>query len=566
MTRLASPLDRLEPHYDAVVVGSGYGGGVAASRLARMGKRVAVLERGREFVTGEFPSRFPDLRAEMQLAGRSMRMGSPTGLYDIRFGADMHVLVGCGLGGGSLINAGVALRPDPRVFRDPVWPGQIAQEGLIEEGYARAERWVRPARDPAAAAQTKYKALAGASGALGQAPVAAPVVVSFEPHVNPAGIAQPACTRCGDCCGGCNVGAKNTVALTYLPDAARHGAGIFTHVRVRYLRKDSDGRWQVHFERLDGAGSEAPSSVTADMVVLAAGTLGSTEILLRSRERGLALSDRLGERFSANGDIIAFGYGAKVPVDAIGLGHPPKVEGLAVGACVSGQIEIVDAADLAKSLTIQEGVLPSALAPILPVLFIPNGRLLGALKSLIAGVYKGPFAGLQTFFAVSHDSSGGRMVLDDDRLALVWPGARDEPVYRRLDAALEALVRKAGGRYVKNPLAGTMMGQQPATAHPLGGCGMGSERGEGVVDHKCRVFDGRAGAGSTHVHEGLYVMDGAVMPRSLGVNPLLTITALAERAMLHFARDRGLAFDAEPRHGPTPVPVHAPGMARSSGT
>jgi cholesterol oxidase len=567
MTRLASPFDRLRPHYDVIVVGSGYGGGVAASRLARMGKRVAILERGREFVTGEFPARFPELRGEMQLAGKQVRLGSPTGLYDVRFGADMHVLVGCGLGGGSLINAGVALRPDPRVFRDPVWPGQIARDGLIDEGYARAVRWVRPARDPTAAMRTKYKALETTSRALGQAPVAAPVVVSFEDCVNPAGIAQPACTRCGDCCGGCNVGAKNTVALTYLPDAVRHGADIFTHTRVRHVGKDRDGRWQVHFERLDGkggGGGEGLATVAADMVVLAAGTLGSTEILLRSREHGLVLSDRLGARFSANGDIIAFGYGAKVPVNAIGVGHPPKVADIEVGACVSGQIEIVDEADLAKSLTIQEGVLPSALAPILPVLFIPNGRLLGALQSLIAGVYKGPFAGLQTFFAVSHDSASGRLVLEDDRVALTWPGAKDEPVYQRLDAALAALAREAGGSYVKNPLAGTMMGQQPATAHPLGGCGMGAERGDGVVDHKCQVFDGRAGAGPADVHEGLYVMDGAVMPRSLGVNPLLTITALAERAMLHLAHDRGLTFDADPRRGAVPVSVHAPGAVQQA--
>ncbi len=126
-------------------------------------------------------------------------------------------------------------------------------------------------------------------------------------------------------------------------------------------------------------------------------------------------------------------------------------------------------------------------------------------------------------------------MLEDDRLSLSWPGAKDEPVYARLDAALEALVGQAGGSYVKNPLAGTMMGQQPATAHPLGGCGMGRERGDGVVDHKCRVFDARPGAGAADVHDGLYVIDGAVMPRSLGVNPLLTITALAERAMLHLA-------------------------------
>jgi len=559
MTRLARPLDRLEPHYDVVVVGSGYGGGVAASRLARAGKRVAVLERGREFVTGEFPSRFPDLRGEMQVTGKRMRLGSPAGLYDVRMGEDMHVLVGCGLGGGSLINAGVALRPDPRVFRDPVWPGQVAQDGLLDEGYARAERWVRPARDPAAAERTKHKALRSASAALGKAPVAAPVVVSFEANVNPAGVEQPACTGCGDCCGGCNVGAKNTVALTYLPDAARHGAAIFTHARVSHVAKAPQGGWEVHFGRQEGGGANGAGTVTADMVVLAAGTLGSTEILLRSRERGLALSDRLGRGFSANGDIIAFGYGAKLAVNAIGIGHPPKVDGLDVGACVSGQIEIVDEHELANSLTIQEGVLPSALAPILPALFIPNGRILGALKSLIAGVYKGPFASLQTFFAVSHDSASGRLVLEDDRLTVSWPGAGDEPVYRRLDAALSALVTEAGGSYVKNPLSGTVMGHQPATAHPLGGCGMGRQRADGVVSHKCQVFDAGPGASPTDVHDGLYVIDGAVMPRSLGVNPLLTITALAERAMLHLALDRGLAFDDAARRYATPISVTAPG-------
>ena len=556
MTRLARPLDRLKSHYDVVVVGSGYGGGVAASRLARAGKRVALLERGREFVTGEFPARFPDLRGEMQLTGKRMRVGSATGLYDVRFGEDMHVLIGCGLGGGSLINAGVALRPDERVFRDPLWPDEVTHDRLLEEGYARAARWVRPARDARTAERSKYQALHRASVALGKEPVHAPVVVGFEATVNPAGVAQPACTRCGDCCGGCNVGAKNTVALTYLPDAARQGAEIFTHAKVRQVDKCPEGGWRVHFDRQDGAGT---GIVTADVVVLAAGTLGSTEILLRSREHGLAVSDRLGRSFSANGDIIAFGYGARLPVNAIGVGHPAKVEGLDVGACVSGQIEIVDEHDLSKSLTIQEGVLPSALAPLLPALFIPNGRLLGALKSLIAGVYKGPFANLQTFFAVSHDSASGRLALEDDRLTLSWPGAKDEPVYARLDAALEALVSHAGGSYVKNPLAGTMMGQQPATAHPLGGCGMGRERGDGVVDHKCRVFDASPGAGAADVHEGLYVIDGAIMPRSLGVNPLLTITALAERAMLHLAADRGLAFDDAPRRYATPISVAAPG-------
>ncbi len=241
------------------------------------------------------------------------------------------------------------------------------------------------------------------------------------------------------------------------------------------------------------------------------------------------------------------------PVNAVGVGYPSKVEGMEIGASVSGQIDIQDAENLANELHVQEGALPSAFASVLPVMFLPNGRLLGALQSLINGVYKGPFASLQTFFAVSHDSASGRFSLEDDRLTLSWPGAKDEPVYARLDAILEKLVKESGGDYVKNPLAGSVMGHQPATAHPLGGCGMGRDRSSGVVDHKCRVFSGSAGAGDTAVHDGLYVIDGSVIPRSLGVNPLLTITALSERAMMLFAEEHGLRFDTQVRAG-TPIP------------
>jgi cholesterol oxidase len=540
--RLASNIDTLRDRYDVVVVGSGYGGGVAAARFARAGKSVCVLERGREFLTGEFPGRFPDLRRELQISGKRMSAGSPSALYDVRLGDDIHVLVGCGLGGGSLVNAGVCLRPDPRVFADPVWPGQIRQDGLLDEGYARARRWLRPAQAPRAREMAKFKALDAASAALGVAPIVPEVAVSFADTVNAAGIAQPACTHCGDCCGGCNVGAKNTVALTYLPEARRHGAAIFTQTKVRHVTTAADGGWQVAVSRLDdGKAGARDVTIRADQVVLAAGTLGSTEILLRSRAQGLRVSDRLGAGFSANGDIIAFGYGAGRPVGSVGVGHPSKVPGLEIGAAVSGQIEIRDADDLSRELTIQDGVVPSALAPMLPVAFVPNGRLLGALQSLVAGVYKGPFASLQTFFAVSHDDAAGRFSLEGDTLILSWPGAKDQAVYARLDAALAKVVGAVGGSYVKNPLAGTVMGHQPATAHPLGGAGMGEDCASGVVDHKCQVFD--AGAGMTAVHKGLYVIDGSVVPRSLGCNPLLTITALAERAMLHMGRDRGLNTD-----------------------
>lgn len=551
MTRLSLPRAVLKPRYDVVVVGSGYGGGVTASRLARAGKRVAVIERGREVETGQFPQKFSDLRHEFHVTGKNVRSGPEQALYDVRLGRDMHVLVARGLGGGSLVNAGVSLVPDRRVFQDDVWPGQIVQDGTLEEGFRRAEAWLRPTADPRAAEMTKYKVLDSAARSMGVAAVPPRLAVSFDDTVNAAGLAQAACTRCGDCCAGCNVGAKTTVALTYLPDAVRHGAEAFTGLKAETVRKGPDGAWQVALKVIaPDQGEAADITIEAPVVVLAAGTLGSTEILLRSRAQGLALSDRLGRRFSANGDIIAFGYGAKTTVNAVGVGHPAKIDGLEIGASVSGQLEFRDTETLANQLNVQEGALPSAFASVLPVMFVPNGRLLGAMHSLISGVYKGPFASLQTFFAVSHDSASGRFALEDDTLSLIWENAKDEPVFRRLDAVLSKLVQASGGTYVKNPLAGTVMGHQPATAHPLGGCGMGRDRTHGAVDHKCRVFDGAARAGDTAVHAGLYVVDGAVIPRSLGVNPLLTITALSERAMLHFARDHGLSYTTEPATEP----------------
>lgn len=560
MSRLSRPIETRKRRYDVIVVGSGYGGGVTASRLARAGKSVAVLERGREVLTGEFPNRFPDMKNEFRVTGRRVEIGKPTALYDVRLGDDMHVVVGCGLGGGSLVNAGVALVPDARVFEDPVWPGQLRQDGLLAEGYRRAQAWLRPVPHEQAPALAKYRALDAAGASLNNVRVVAPpVAVSFQEGISAAGVKQPACTLCGDCCAGCNVGAKNTVALTYLPDAARHGAHIFTEIAVDTVHKRANNDWRVTAHLNNGLSPPETIEFEGDCVVLAAGTLGSTEILLRSRaQKGLAISDRLGKRFSANGDIIAFGYGAEPVINAIGVGHPPKIQNLKVGATVSGQIEISDPDDLDLGMCVQEGALPSAIAPTLPVMFLPDGRLLGALKSLINGVYKGPFAHLQTYFAVSHDSAAGAFHLEDGRLQLRWPGVENEPVFARLDRMLEKVVQHAGGDYVKNPLAGTLMGQQPATAHPLGGCAMGADAGSGVVNHKCQVFDtSNAGAGNT-VHGGLYVIDGSVIARSLGVNPLLTITALSERAMLHFAQDHGLSYAIEPISSP-PVAATQPG-------
>lgn len=524
----------MQPAYDVVIIGSGYGASVAAARLARAGQSVCILERGREVQTGEFPSRLPDIRRELQVSGGTMRSGSATGLYEFRMGSDMHVLTACGLGGGSLVNAAVALRPKPQVFADAVWPDAIRADDLLDQGFARAHAMLRPAQDPEAAALTKYKALQKIGDGFGVTPEPSPVVVTFKAGANAFGIEQAACERCGDCCSGCNVGAKNTLALTYLPEAKRHGAEMYAELTVSHLGRE-DGAWRVHFAPTGNRKASA-SSVLGKTVILAAGTLGSTEILLRSRARGLSVSDCLGERFSANGDIIAFALGKDVPVNAIGVGSPAKFTGDIVGACVSGQLDLMDREDFNRNLIIEEGALPSALAPFLPVFFLSGGRLLSAAQSLVKGVYQGPLSHLHTFFVVSHDSASGRIVLDGDKAKLSWPDVAKESVFGRVDATLSQAAKTVGARYIKHPLAAT--GTKPATAHPLGGCAMGEDAGAGVVNHKSQVFSGTSGE---TVHDGLYVLDGAIIPRSIGCNPLFTITALAERAMMLYAADHGLA-------------------------
>ena len=157
MARLASPIETIKEHYSVVVIGSGYGAAIAASRLSRAGKEVCVLERGREFQPGEYPNRTPEAMAEMQShTPECAQIGSRTGLFDFHIGEDINVFVGCGLGGTSLVNANVALRAEPRVFDDPRWPRELRNpqpvdqniEGNyptpLEDDYARAEEMLKP--------------------------------------------------------------------------------------------------------------------------------------------------------------------------------------------------------------------------------------------------------------------------------------------------------------------------------------------------------------------------------------------------------------------------------------
>ncbi len=565
MTRLAKSLWEMRLHYDVAVVGSGYGGGVAASRLARCGRRVCVLERGKEFAIGNFPDRPLEAQREFQITASGRHMGSRLGLYDLRLGEDFHIFVGCGLGGTSLINANVSLEADPRVWEDPVWPEELVGDENLAEGGARAWRMLRPTPYPNRTPLAKLLALEKAAAAQGRTVARPPITVTFTEGPNHAGVVQPACTLCGDCCSGCNVGSKNTVQMTYLPDAANHGAEIFTGTLVHSLRKER-GKWRIFFEAMGFEREKfgAPEqSITADIVVLAAGTLGSTEILLRSRAGGLRLSELLGQKFTGNGDVLAFGYNNDIPVNGIGFGHPPQVNIDAVGPCITGAIDCRDTDRLEDGLIIEEGSIPSGLAPLLPALFAGGSVVFGddtdfgladeaneaahGMQSLFLGAYKGALNRTQTFLVMSHDGGAGRMELEEDSLVVKWEGVARLPIFETIDQKLRGATAATGGTHIRNPLSRTILGENLITVHPLGGCTIGRDRTQGVVNHKCQVFDGDTAESADAVHRGLYVSDGSVVPRPLGVNPLLTITSLAERAMIHLARDYGWSFDDAPK-------------------
>jgi len=556
--RLSSRWSELQPHYDVVVVGSGYGGAVTASRLSRAGRKVCVLERGREFQPGDYPDTIMEGAGEIQLDTPLGHVGSRIGLYDLRLNTEMNAFIGCGLGGTSLVNANVSLRPDRRVFDDARWPQALRSDlpTRLDEGYTRALAMLQPVAYPDTSPQLrKLKALEASARAVKGRFYRPPINVTFTAGRNAAGVEQSACTLCGDCVSGCNYGAKNTVLMNYLPDAFDHGASVFTQVGVRSVER-ANGAWRVRYQLLE-SGREAFDGpelvVDADVVVLAAGTLGSTEILLRSKQRGLASSDRIGQGFSGNGDVLGFAYNTRREIDPIGWGQHRRA---AVGPCITGIIDTREVGSLEEGFVIEEGSVPGAiggfLSPMLAAAAKPfdgNGARgwLARLESIVRGPRVGAVANTQVFLVMAHDDGGGLLRLENDRLRIHWPGVGSQPIFARIADSLERASKAIGGTYVASPLSAKLLGTQLITVHPLGGCGMAEDAAGGVVNHKGQVFSGANGAA---VYEGLYVGDGAIIPRPLGVNPLITISALAERNSRLIAHDRGWRIDDGPRSTP----------------
>lgn len=578
MQRISTPLDQIQEHYDVVVIGSGYGGGIAASRMARAGRRVCLLERGREIVPGEYPDTLETATAEFQVHSPEGHIGSRTGLFDFHVNAQQNVVVGCGLGGTSLINANVSLEPDTEVFSDPRWPLGIREhrDTLLREGFERARAMLKPMPYPETAPSLpKLEANKKSAAYLGQSKefYRPPINVTFDAlpnNRNHVGVEQLPCNNCGDCVSGCNYKAKNTTLMNYLPDAWNHGAEIFCQAAVRHLQKDGDG-WIVHFQYV-GTGREKFSAPTlfvkADIVIVSAGTLGSTEIMLRSQKNGLSLSPQLGKNMSGNGDILGFGYNCDDTINGIGYGANPVDAKAPVGPCITSIIDMRDETDYRKRMVIEEGSIPGAIGKVLAPALAAASDAIGRdsengfiatvqhekrkLDSFVRGPYRGAVHNTQTYLIMSHDDGKGQMVLDqDDCLRIDWPNVGEQPNFiignERLDRATAAL----GGVYVENPLWTDAFKHSLITVHPLGGCVIGEDAAQGAVNHKGQVF---SGADGTDVYANLYVTDGSVVPTSLAVNPLLTISALSERAMALLAADRNWNIDYTPPSAPQKKP------------
>lgn len=591
------------PHWDCdvLIVGSGYGGAVAAEALAgrhadEAGRRplqVWVLERGREWLPGSFPDRLAELPGHVRYTAPGARApaGRREALFDLRLGPDVACVLGNGLGGGSLINAGVMAFPQAQVFDNPAWPPSLRREYAALTRCAESLKQALGARALPAQAPggptppAKFTALRRLAG--GAAFVATATTIAHEGGQSPDGVALQACRRCGDCATGCNHGAKVSLDVSLLAAAHRRGARLVTGATVLRLRRAPSGGWEalVHHtdEQLRQRQGE-PFVIRARRVIVAAGTYGSTELLMRSRSRHLDLSPRLGERFSANGDLIALALDQHDTVNAIARDDQPVGE-RRVGPTITGMI------DTGLGHVIQDLAIPTPLHRLFEEL-ATTARTLDQLNredpsvhgdeapAQAAGDDQGVDRALldrsSVLALIGHDSAEGRLVPgggavhgrrphahdEEGLLNVQWPTLKHEARWLDQLHDLEARCSASGmgGRVLANPLWRPLHGDTDAlldrprgpllSVHPLGGCAMGLNRWSGVVNEWGQVF----GPGD-EVFDDLVVLDGSIVPTSLGINPALTIATLARRALDHLMPRWGLG----PRAGKDqPAPRHRP--------
>jgi cholesterol oxidase len=546
--------------FDAVVIGSGFGGSVTGYRLAEAGRRVCILERGRAYPPGSFP-RDP--------GGLSRNVWDPTsglyGMFDVWSFRGLEGLVSSGLGGGSLIYANVLIRKPERWFvREDgsdgsyeYWPVTRAE---LDPHYDAVEQMLGAQAYPFDAepyrATAKTRAMQEAAGRLGlewelpklavtfanpgRAPVPGQVIEGGSRNLH--GTDRVTCRLCGECDIGCNDGAKNTLDYTYLSAAQEQGAEIRTLAEVRRLDRTPDGEYLVTYATHDPANprprSELPTTtLLASRLVLAAGTFGSPHLLLRNRAAFPALSRALGTRFCGNGDLLTFITHASTRVDGRAA---PRALSSSFGPVITSAIRLPDGVEgngaSGRGCYVEDGGNPAFLGWLLEAASTPSAtaraakfagsRIWAHLTRNPRSRYSAAIAGLlgggtssSTFLpvlAMGRDVADGTMSLRGRDLEVNWSTRTSDAYFDRVEATLADIARELGGKYL-DPLL--WLFKRVVTVHPLGGCPMGRHDGEGVVDDGGQVFG----------HPGLYVADGSVMPGPVGPNPSLTIAAFADR-------------------------------------
>ncbi|ADB32959.1 GMC oxidoreductase [Kribbella flavida DSM 17836] len=504
--------------YDAVVVGTGFGGAVAAARLAQADLRVAVLERGRRWPRGSFPRNDADLKD-----GWLWRFGR--GLYDVRWLDQMISVQAAGWGGGSLVYANVFARPPADVFDDH-WPSSYTRDTLAPYYDLAAHMLeVRPVTpDPATGHYpSRTAAMQLAVDGMGRpaGTVRPNLAVRFtdDPEVlekNRHGAEQFGCTFLAECVLGCNRGAKNSLDLNYLTVAENAGVEARTGCEVTGI-EPVEGGYRVRY--LDHEQGES-RTVTGSQVWLGAGAVGTTELLLRARDVARTLprlSPALGNGFSGNGDFLAFVRRTKTPLDP---DHGPTITTTSIVDCE------IDGRRL--WFQVQDGSYPRRLALLVAGLN-PAHAPVEAIRGWTNRFRSGPRRGdnLMTLLLMGRDSSDGRLKLDHKAEAAVdWKYLANKDLYAAQSRASRAVARQLSGRTRLTPTWRFL--KQAVTVHNLGGTPMGADPATAVIDED----------GEVHGYPGLFVVDGAAVPGATGTNPSATITAMAERMVEHAIRRR----------------------------
>lgn len=561
---LAAPVDALADDYDVIIVGSGYGGAITAGRLGAANAaaggelRIAVLERGAEHPTGTFPE------SEEQAFTLLRSALSPMGIFSLERFKTIDVLSASGLGGTSLMNFNVAIVPDREVFQAS-WPQEFralvedSDEGVggLEEYFGRASRMLGaiPYADNVPLRRVHaFEKIAGHAGAEIET---LNITVSDEDRETKFGVRRKKSPNHGGDGTGDNSFSKNTLMTNYLPMAAHFGVELHPGIEVDRIEPTEDGRWRIHAIRRSGTlgRKSTPVTLTTTRVVLSAGTLGTNGILLRSAKEGLALSVRLGKNFSGNGDHFGIAYNTDLRTDtqswATVEGEPRNQ--LECGPSINVAMRLGgDQSDHRKRILVEDLSLPRALVDVFRI----------GLMGLAATKYRdfrpaklnrwrrdigfndnGAMNHSLGFLIMVHDNSDGEIkLLKNGNVKVDWPGAPTERAYKDVEDLLTPAVEAVGGSYIKNPLHDlAILGNHLLTAHPIGGCATADTVAGGVVDHAGRVFDPTG-----DVHAGLYVADGSVLPRAIGVNPFLTISMFTERMVSLLRTEMGLpAYDVD---------------------